>query len=383
MASRIIKKDILSKEIFKLAVENAFNHIIITDVDGNILYANKAVQRITHFNPKKIIGKNPKLWGRQMSKDFYKKLWNTIKVKKKPFAGEIINRRNHDGQYVAKAIISPILKNNRLIGFIGTEDDITREKEIDKMKSEFISIASHELRTPLTAIKGFLSMIFENDYGEINKGLKEPLKDIKNATERLIELVNNLLNISRIEAGRMKFTIVDFNLKDLIKEILDLLLPIAKSKKIKIVSQLKVNYKVAADIEKVREVMNNLIGNSLKFIDQGGITVYAERSRENKELLNIYVKDTGIGIAPEDQRLLFNKFQQISSTQRGRPQGSGLGLYISKSICRKMGGDLWLEESAVGKGSIFAFSLPISGTITSIKSKLAIKKEAEAHPDQK
>ncbi|MFA6532682.1 MAG: ATP-binding protein [Patescibacteria group bacterium] len=377
------KKTIIDSNIFKMAVENAFNHIIITDSEGIIIYANKAVQKITHYSPTEVIGKTPAVWGKQMPIEFYKKLWKTIKTNKKPFSGEVTNRRKNGEKYIAKSVISPIIKHNKIIGYIGTEEDITKQKQIDKMKSDFISIASHELRTPLAAIKGLTSMIFDGDFGKITKNLIPPLKDVQLATNRLIELVNNLLNVSRIEAGRMKFTLTDFNLQILIKEVVDLLEPISKQRKTLIGTEGKINYQVYADKEKVREIFNNLIGNSLKFVDSGKITISVKKTISKKDLIVVYVKDTGIGISSDDQHKLFNKFEQISSQQYGRPQGTGLGLYISKLIAKKMSGDLWLEHSELKKGSVFAFSLPLSGTLRSIKSKLQVKSESDQHPDQK
>ena len=378
-----IRKIIIDDSMFKMAVENAFNHIIITDPEGKIIYANKAVKKITNYKPEEIIGKTAAVWGNQMPKEFYKKLWRKIKIEKRPFSGEIINRRKNDGQYIAKTVISPILRHNKLIGYIGTEDDITKQKQIDKMKSDFISIASHELRTPLTAIKGFISMILDGDFGQINNNLASPLKDIEQAADKLIGLVNNLLNVSRIEDGRMKFILTDFDLGQLTKEIIKLLEPISKQRKILIKIEGRIDYRVFADKEKVREIFNNLIGNALKFANHGKITISMKKIKTDKDLVFIYIKDTGIGIAPDDQQKLFNKFQQVSTQQYGKPQGSGLGLYISKLIAKKMSGDLWLERSEVNKGSTFGFSLPLSGTLRSIKLKLQIKSEADQHSDQK
>lgn len=377
------KKIIVDNSFFKMAVENAFNHIIITDPEGTIVYANQAVKKITHYDPKEVIGKTPAVWGNQMPIEFYKKLWKTIKIDKKPFAGEVTNRKKNGEKYIARSVISPILKHGKIIGYIGTEEDITKQKQIDKMKSDFISIASHEFRTPLAAINGFISMIFDGDYGKITNNLIPPLKDVQTATKRLIELVNNLLNVSRIEAGRMKFTLTDFNLDKLIKETINLLKPISKQRNISIKTEGKTDFNVYADKEKVMEIFDNLIGNALKFVDRGKITISVKKAVIKKGLVFVYVKDTGIGINPDDQHKLFNKFEQISSQQNGRPQGSGLGLYISRLIAKKMSGDLWLENSEINKGSTFAFSLPLSGTMNAIQSKLKVKSEADQHPDQK
>lgn len=251
---------------------------------------------------------------------------------------------------------------------------------LDKLKDQFVSIASHELRTPLTGINGIVSMIFEGDYGKVPVNLKEPLDDIEKATKRLIHLVNDILNLSRIEAGRMKFALSEFSLNDDIREIIALLQPIAKDKKILLTAQKITDVKVQADEDKVKQILNNLFGNALKFTDHGSITVSIH---QEGDLLKIFVTDSGIGIAEEDTKKLFRKFEQISSQQKERPNGTGLGLYISKQLAQKLGGDLWLEKSEEGKGSTFAFSLPVSGSETAKKIKKVIEHESDVHTDQK
>jgi signal transduction histidine kinase len=253
-------------------------------------------------------------------------------------------------------------------------------KDLDKMKSEFVSIASHELRTPLTAIKWLISMINDGDYGEITPQLREPLNDVTASTERLIDLVNDMLNLSRIEARRLKFDLTELESKSLIHEVVTQLLPIAVQKNITLDDADTASAIIQVDADKTKQVLNNLIGNSLKFTDQGKITVSAAIK---DELLEILVTDTGMGISPDDQGKLFGKFQQITSQQAGKPIGSGLGLYISKQIAQKMGGDCWLKESTFGKGSTFAFSIPLAATPTAKKVKEFIAQEAVANPDQK
>lgn len=234
--------------------------------------------------------------------------------------------------------------------------DISREKQLDHMKDEFVSVASHELRTPMTAIRGLVSMIFEGDYGPINKELEEPLQDIGTSTERLINLVNDMLDVSRIEAGRMKFNYSKFSIKELLEKESMMLKPLARQKNL-ILELTEINEgQVWGDKDKIIQVFTNLVGNSFKFTDQGGIYV---KSKIENGFYFVSVSDTGIGISLENQEKLFGKFQQISTEQVGRPAGTGLGLYISREIIRKMKGDLWIESSVIGKGSVFCFKLPL------------------------
>lgn len=230
-------------------------------------------------------------------------------------------------------------------------------QELDKLKDEFVSLASHELRTPMTAIKGSLSTILDGYAGEVSEKSKEFLTAAYNENDRLIRLVNNLLNISRIEAGRMTYTIIKTNLDKLIKEVAGNLQTSAKEKNLylKYQGNEKIPH-VLADEDKVKEILINIIGNAIKFTHTGGITVAVS---EKDGRLIISVNDTGHGIAKEDQDLLFKKFSQVQGNYAKQAGGTGLGLYICKQMIEGMKGSIWLE-SVVGQGSTFYFSLPIA-----------------------
>lgn len=230
-------------------------------------------------------------------------------------------------------------------------------QELDKLKDEFVSLASHELRTPMAAIKGSLSTILDGYAGEVSNEAKEFLTAAYSENDRLIRLVNNLLNISRIESGRFTFTITQFDVGNLIKEVVSNLEMSATEKKIYLKHEEAEHLpKVSADEDKVREVLINLIGNAVKFTHQGGITVKA--AQKDASIL-VSVSDTGSGIAKEDQDLLFKKFSQVQGSYAKQTGGTGLGLYISKQIVEGLKGNIWLE-STIGKGSTFFFSLPIA-----------------------
>lgn len=281
-----------------------------------------------------------------------------------------------------KSVNESVYKRNLELAKVS--EDLSRAnrklKVFDKLKDEFLSVASHELRTPMTAIKGFISMIEEGDYGEVGGRLRAPLHDIEISIDRLIKLVNDMLNISRIEAGRLKFSISEFFINDVLSEIVSSLQPLTKEKRISLEINEFEKTRVQGDEDKVRQILDNLIGNALKFTDKGGVTL-SERSKD--EVIEILVTDTGIGIVKEDQGKLFKKFELIQPQDVDRPTGSGLGLYISREIARKMGGDVWLERSIKGKGSTFVFSLPLAKMGIAQKVKKEIEKEALAHPDQK
>jgi len=367
--------------LYKRVVDAASDHIAITDPDGIVIYGNPMVEKLTGYSIDEIKGKKAgKLWGGLMPKEYYADMWQTIKNKKETFVGELVNIRKSGVKYDAQIKIAPILdEDGEIKYFVAIERDVTKEKQLDRMKDEFLSVASHELRTPLTAIDGLVSMIRDGDYGKVNEELKQPLEDINFSSQRLINLVNDLLNVTRIQSGRLKYSLSEFDIKAVIEETVPLLSVVAKNKNIYLTAKEIKSAVVQGDVDKVKQVLNNLIGNSLKFTDKGGITV---STREKGEVVYITVTDTGIGLKKEDQEKLFGKFQQMDSG-KGRPEGTGLGLFISKELCRRMGGDLYLVSSESNKGSAFEFCMPIAKTETAKRVAKQIEEEAKVVPDQK
>jgi PAS domain S-box-containing protein len=290
--------------------------------------------------------------------------------------------RNKDGKVIPVAdSAAPITDGHGGVsGAVVVFRDVTRERELVRLKDDFVSIASHELRTPMGAIRAFTSMILAGDYGPVNKNLVEPLQDIRNSTLRLVNLVNDLLDVARIEAGRMKIEVADVDLKQLLKESAGALEPLAHEKGVKLRITTGKQIIVQADSGKVKQVVTNLVSNALKFTDAGSISI---DTHVQNNAVEVTVTDTGLGISLKDQGRLFHKFEQITSTQEGRPAGTGLGLYISRQIMQKLGGDLYIKTSTPGKGSVFAFVLPLAGTPAAKKVAAALDREARIHPDQK
>jgi signal transduction histidine kinase len=262
-------------------------------------------------------------------------------------------------------LLSPILtkeKEEICIGIVVLVQDITEAKILERSKDEFFSIASHELRTPLTAIRGNTSMILEY-YAEAVKDpeLKMMVDDIHESSIRLINIVNDFLNVSRLEQRRMEFKIEKFDISKLVPETIKEYDVTGSRKKIGIefVAPDGPLPLVNGEMDKVRQVLINLRGNSLKFTAEGGIKIKTEISGK---FVKVVVSDTGRGIPLKQQSLLFHKFQQTGESlfTRDTAGGSGLGLYISKMMIEGMGGEIKLEKSEEGKGSTFSFSLPIA-----------------------
>jgi signal transduction histidine kinase len=238
---------------------------------------------------------------------------------------------------------------------------------LDRAKSEFISIASHQLRTPLTSIKGFVSLLLEGTYGVVDDIKKAALEKVYISNERLIQLVEDLLNISRIEAGRMEFDFQEAQIEDLVVEVVNTLELAAKAK------DLYLNYqkpeepmpKIKIDITKIKEVISNMVDNSIKYTQKGGVTVRITDHLTPKEeggfgkVIQVIVSDTGIGMDAEDLQMIFEKFQRGKQVSHYHTDGTGLGMYIGKKVVDVHKGRLWAESDGKNKGSRFILELPV------------------------
>lgn len=231
-------------------------------------------------------------------------------------------------------------------------------RKLDNAKSEFISIASHQLRTPLTAIKGFISLLLEGSYGKISPMLKEVLNKIYISNERLIDLVEDMLNLSRIESGRMEYDIKKVNMEEVLKEICDTFLIRSKEKGLKLELKLPENPlpEVSTDRNKIREVISNLVDNAIKYTLKGWVTV---KLSQNEDKVRIAVIDTGIGVPKEEMPYLFEKFSRGKDINRLNTGGTGLGLHVGKKMIESLSGTLWVESEGAGKGSTFFVEVPM------------------------
>ena len=256
--------------------------------------------------------------------------------------------------------ISPVIVGKKSIGVAILVEDTTEARLLERSKDEFFSIASHELRTPLSAIRGNTAII-KKFYGQISRSeIMEMLDDIHSSSIRLIEMVSDFLDLSRLQQGKIKFNFKPMAVGLVVTEVVKELESTAQANKLylKFSSAIDRLPAVLADRDRVKQILINLVGNALKFTDRGGVTI---TGRTEGKFVSISVADTGRGISHESQRLLFKKFQQAGESllTRDTSRGTGLGLYISKLLTMGMGGNVSLIKTEPGQGSTFAFSLPL------------------------
>jgi PAS domain S-box-containing protein len=346
-------------------VENAGDAIVSTDIDDRILTWNRGAEVIFGYSKEEAIGKSLALLLPPGRLKELEEIRNKVRIAGVVRNLEVSRRRKDDTMIQAAVAVSPIHDTNgKIIGFLHLAKDITdkkryerRLKELDRMKSDFVSNVSHELRTPLTAIKGSVDNMLDGLTGDLNEKQLRYLMRIKSNTDRLARLINDILDLSRIEAGKIDLKPTILPVFSLAKEIAESLRPLAVEKLISLeVTSSDPEVGAWGDRDKITQVLMNLIGNALKFTPAHG-QVNVAIAREGDEWVKISVADTGPGIPPAESKKIFDKFYQIARTDKQTVKGTGLGLAVSKALVEMHGGKIWVTTE-LSRGSTFSFTLP-------------------------
>lgn len=346
--------------------------IISTFADPIIFLDN--LRKIKLFNPaaREFLGIDKKHMGTQISdrdnfsmNNFKKVITNKYSVKKlaseETEHGKFLEEMtlNKDGQEKIYKIMTAQVcdEKNVCYGYVKVFYDLTREKILDKLKTEFISVAAHQLRTPLSAIKWVIDMVVKGDAGKLNKEQKELLDKAYKSNERIIVLVDDLLNVSRIEEGRFGYNFTKNNFQDVLKIALENNEAAITKKSIVLETKIKGKIpKISMDGEKIVMVLQNLLDNAIKYTPPKGRIVMTVEKKNNDLVFNI--KDSGVGIPKKDQAKLFSKFFRADNVVRMETEGTGLGLFIAKNVIEKHGGRI-VCNSKEGEGTEFMFTLPV------------------------
>ncbi len=378
------------------AVQQSDNSIIITNREGTIEFINASFTKVTGYTLEEAVGHNCRfLKSGYHSPEFYQALWNTIS-NGEAWYGEFINKRKNGEQYWEATNISPIKdRRGNITHYVAVKDDITARKQAEealqqakeaaesanRAKSIFLATMSHELRTPLNSILGYAQVLKWDE--DITPQQREGLNIIQQSGEHLLGLINDILDLSKIEAGKVELHPTEFDLLAFLQTISEIIRVRAEYKDIYFDFQFSLaephslntnqSFMIYADEQRLRQVLINLLGNAIKFTETGGVTLKV-RSKEyevknkNEESLTPYsllltpysmlrfeISDTGVGITPADWEAIFEPFKQVGQ-EKYMAQGTGLGLAISRNLVQLMGGELQLT-SELGKGSTFWFEL--------------------------
>jgi PAS domain S-box-containing protein len=363
-----------SEEKWHSLVENAPNIIMLVDRDRTIQFINHV---IAGLDVKDVIGGS---------------IYDYIQPESHDIARETIDRvfeTGEPGYYEIKGVgpdgkiswyettTGAIKIDEEVVSLIQISSDVTERKqteevleektleleksnirlqELDQLKSIFLASMSHELRTPLNSIIGFTSLIIDGMVGEINEEQRKQLTIVKSSSNHLLSMINDILDIAKIEAGKVELSLEEFGLENEITEVIELFSPIADLKGIEILRDTTEGITLFSDKRRLKQVLINLISNAVKFTDRGSVKLIARVMGD--DTLEVKVVDTGIGITAEDISKLFAPFQQVDSALTKKHEGTGLGLHLSKNLLKLLGGEISVK-SEYGTGSEFTFNIPL------------------------
>lgn len=341
--------------------------IVATDKAGNTLLINKVAEQLLGFSLTDISGRKfhemiPMMDSKSELISFEESpLQVAISKQQRIFTSDLEVLAKGTRKFPVALTAAPIFLGTDLVGAVEVFRDISHEKEVSRMKTEFISLASHQLKTPLTAIKWFAEMLLAGDAGNLSDQQREFSLNIEQSTNRMIDLVNSLLNVSRIESGRIIIDPQLTNLQKLIGEVISELQSKLAEKKLNLVLNINDNLpEISVDPKLIRQVYSNLLTNAVKYTKVEGKIVVSVAIKD-EEIVS-QVSDNGYGIPLYQQEKLFTKFFRADNVLKVEPEGTGLGLYLIKAIVESSGGKIGFESKGEGKGSSFWFSLPIMGS---------------------
>lgn len=349
----------INEEYFHTLIENSTEVFTINDPQGKVTYISPAMTKVLGYSPEEIIGK---VGFEYVHPDDQQKLMflmtDLVSSPGKTISGEI-KAKHKNGSYIwAYYTLTNLVQNPYIQGIVGNFHDITKEKEVDQAKTEFVSLASHQLRTPLSAIKWFIEMLLAGDAGELSERQRGFVFNVGQSGQRMIDLVNSLLDISHLETGKFVLEKEPTNLNKVVQKVVDDLKPkLIEKEQVVSVSLLPSLPTINTDPKHIANILSNLITNATKYSPNKTKINVSVSNKENQAVIE--VSDNGYGIPKDEQSKVFEKFYRGSNIVKVSAEGTGLGLYIVKKIAEACGGKIWFA-SEEDKGTTFRFSLPLT-----------------------
>jgi PAS domain S-box-containing protein len=328
--------------------------LLFLDKENRISSANPDIRDFFELDPEKIVGKKID----ELEKSSLGPFMDILKESSKGIYRKELKLREN---LILEISAIPVMRAEEKIGTLIILRDVTREKIIERLKSEFVSIAAHQLRTPLSAVKWTLKMILDGDLGKISDEQREFLGKTYVSNERMIRLINDLLNITRIEEGRFLYNIKKQSIIDVAEKVIVPSKEEAERRGLRFEFQKPRNKipEIKFDAEKISLVFQNLLDNAIHYTKENGNVKVSIDYLKNKKEIIVSIKDTGIGIVKDQQKRVFSRFFRGANAIKTETEGTGLGLFIAKNIVEAHNGRVWFE-SKENKGSTFYFSLPAS-----------------------
>ena len=349
------------EEKYRILAETSADGVVTIDPMGRITYVNPAFEKMLERRKSQILATSFRDYLSDDSVYFFQQIFIDVRKKDEKVENVELELTHANGKLIPIEVnLAPLKKNYDFVGIVCSIRDITERRRIEnelkkseRLKTEFMNIAAHELKSPVTPIKGYLELIIADK--EADEKIKNWAKISLRNSERLLRLVNDILDVSRLDTDTMRFEMVKLDTNEILNEIVEDMKPAVENKNLKFDIKIPQGLpNIMGDRHRLSQVLKNLVGNALKFTDNGSIGIHAMK-REDHILISI--KDTGIGISDEELKKIFTKFYQAYSGDDRKNEGVGLGLFICREIVKKHNGDIWVE-SQLGKGSTFKVKIP-------------------------
>jgi PAS domain S-box-containing protein len=361
-AEKVLKTKALDEAI----LASIGDGLVVVDKEGKITYVNQAFEKMVGWTSKEVLGKHivgvvPREDEKGELVSFNERILNRV-LRGEVVVADLTNPfyyiRKDKSRFPTSSIVTSIVLEGEIIGVVETFRDITKEKEIDKAKTEFVSLASHQLRTPLSTINWYTEMLLSGDVGKLNSEQERYLDEINRGNQRMIGLVNALLSVSRMDLGTFVLEPEPTNVAELVRGVVSEHKPEIDRKGITLFPILGTNIPlIQADPKLLRMVVENLLSNAVKYTPEKGKIELTLALGNDKKMLLFKISDTGYGIPKNQQDKIFTKLFRADNVREKDTEGTGLGLYIVKAIMDNSGGKVWFE-SVEEKGATFFVEVP-------------------------